>query len=374
MFIVNKVNNEAIEVEKKTFTELGFREREHLQEWIAKNPAMLREELLIIQKEFSGFEGTGERLDLLALDKNGDLVIIENKLDDSGRDVTWQALKYVSYCSALTTSEVVEIFQNYLGAGKEAESEICDFLEQDDFSEVTLNQGDQRIIFTAANFRKEVTSTVMWLMDHKIKIKCIKVTPYIYGDDIFIDTEQIIPVKDAEDYLIKLAAKKQEEMIVSETKKTRYAVRIDFWEYLLSKMNEKSDLFSNINPSNDNWLQSGNIGYGGIGYNFVTNNKKKLVRVELYMGTTSGEVNKQVFDGLYLKKEQIEADFGHKLSWERMDDKKASKIAYYLNDDISIFNDDDWEKIIDFLVKNMIKLEAAMRDELKTIISNIKSK
>ena len=61
------------------------------------------------------------------------------------------------------------------------------------------------------------------------------------------------------------------------------------------------------------------------------------MRVELYMGTSNGEVNKQVFDGFYLKKEQIEADFGNKRSWERMGDKKASKIAYYLNDDISIF-------------------------------------
>lgn len=30
---------------------------------------------------------TRECLDLLALDKDGNLVIIENKLDDSGRDV-----------------------------------------------------------------------------------------------------------------------------------------------------------------------------------------------------------------------------------------------------------------------------------------------
>ena len=49
-------------------------------------PGCLGEELLIIQKEFSGFDDTQERLDLLALDKDGRLVVIENKLDDSGRD------------------------------------------------------------------------------------------------------------------------------------------------------------------------------------------------------------------------------------------------------------------------------------------------
>lgn len=47
-----------------------------------------------VTKEFGGFEPIRvalsegrERLDLLAIDKDGNLVIIENKLDDSGRDV-----------------------------------------------------------------------------------------------------------------------------------------------------------------------------------------------------------------------------------------------------------------------------------------------
>lgn len=72
---------------------MGFREGEHFLEWISNNAESLGEELLIIQKEFSGFSDTNERLDLLVLDKQGNLVIIENKLDDSGRDVTWQAIK-----------------------------------------------------------------------------------------------------------------------------------------------------------------------------------------------------------------------------------------------------------------------------------------
>jgi hypothetical protein len=74
----------------------------------------LGEELLIIQKEFDGFQDTNERLDLLALDKQGCLVVIENKLDDTGRDVTWQALKYASYCSTLSKEQIRAIYQSYL--------------------------------------------------------------------------------------------------------------------------------------------------------------------------------------------------------------------------------------------------------------------
>ena len=55
-----------------------------MQEWISDNSYILGEKLLIIQKEFDGFSDTNERLDLLAMDENGKLVVIENKLDDSG--------------------------------------------------------------------------------------------------------------------------------------------------------------------------------------------------------------------------------------------------------------------------------------------------
>ncbi len=102
------------------------------------NPTAFGEddELLFIQKEFDGFDDTRERLDLLAIDKQGDLVIIENKLDDSGRDVTWQVLKYASYCSSLSKQQIKDIYQSYLdkkGVSENAESNISDFLDAEDF-------------------------------------------------------------------------------------------------------------------------------------------------------------------------------------------------------------------------------------------------
>ena len=96
MFKIDKSTNRITRLQNKRFSDLGFSERNHLQEWLAYQPDAFGEELLIIQKEFDGFDDTRERLDLLALDKDGNLVIIENKLDDTGRDVGWQALKYAS--------------------------------------------------------------------------------------------------------------------------------------------------------------------------------------------------------------------------------------------------------------------------------------
>ena len=39
---------------------------------------------------------------------------IENKLDDSGRNVVWQSMKYAGYCSSLKKDDIKEIFQQYL--------------------------------------------------------------------------------------------------------------------------------------------------------------------------------------------------------------------------------------------------------------------
>lgn len=62
MFTVDHQANRIKAVKSKTFSELGFTERKSLQEWLAHEPSALGEELLIIQKEFDGFEDTRNAL------------------------------------------------------------------------------------------------------------------------------------------------------------------------------------------------------------------------------------------------------------------------------------------------------------------------
>ena len=47
MFLIDKEKNEALSISKKTFQELEFKERKHLQEWICKNTDILGERLWI---------------------------------------------------------------------------------------------------------------------------------------------------------------------------------------------------------------------------------------------------------------------------------------------------------------------------------------
>lgn len=359
MYLIDKRLNRINKIQKKTFTELGFRERDHLQEWLANEPSALGEDLLIIQKEFDGFSDTKERLDLLALDKDGNLVIIENKLDDSGRDVTWQALKYVSYCSSLSKEEIRQIYQEYLskiGEKKTAEEMLNEFYDEKEYDEIVLNKGyGQRIILVASNFRKEVTSTVMWLMNYNIRIQCFRITPYQLEGDILLNIEQIIPVKDTEEYVIKMAEKSQLDEKSEDKIAGRYKVRLKFWEKYLEYFKRKSNLFDTISPTKDSWIGTGNGISSGV-YNFVIS--KSYARVEVYFSRYEKEENKFIFDTLKRHREEIEESFGDKLVWQRLNDKKATRIKYQL-DGVNIYDENDWDEMMKFMTDSMIRLEQA---------------
>ena len=214
MYLIDAQNKKIDRIDSKTFQELGFWERKDLQEWIEKTPSCLGdEELLIIQKEFDRFNDTNERLDLLALDKEGTLVVIENKRDDSGKDVCWQALKYVSYCSTLKTQQIVEIYQEYLDKyfeGTSAKDKMEEFFGIP-LTELHLNDRDQRIILVAGSFRKEVTSTALWMLNHGLRIQCFQASLFDNEGEILLDIEQIIPIKGAEEYMISMADKAKED-------------------------------------------------------------------------------------------------------------------------------------------------------------------
>lgn len=374
MYIINKDTNRISRLDEKSFKDLGFGERTHLQEWLANNPEALGEEILIIQKEFDGFNDTNERLDLLGLDKQGNLVVIENKLDDTGRDVTWQVLKYASYCSTLKKEQIKKIYQDYLDkfvSGEMAETNLIDFFDANDFAEISLNSGQtQRIIMVAGNFRKEVTSTVLWLLNYKLRIQCFKATPFQLGSQLFLDIEQIIPIKEAEDYVISMADKTQDDISTQDELKSRHLLRIEFWKELLKQYNQQTNLFQNISPSRDNWIGIG-AGISGVMINFVISNY--YARVELYISRQSRDENKFIFDDLQQRQSEIETKLGESLIWERLDTKKACRIKLELNE-VDYFNKDDWQKMFDFMANSMTKMEKVFREYVGKTKTRFKTK
>ena len=374
MFQVNRLENRLVRLEERRFADLDLRERDNLQEWLVRMPDALGEDLLIVQKEFDGFADTRERLDLLAVDKEGRLVVIENKLDDSGRDVVWQALKYVAYCSSLKKAEIIEIYQKYLDRGSEganAETNLCEFLDVEELEDVVLNAGnEQRLVLIAANFRKEVTATVLWLLGHGVRAQCFRVVPYSFGEELFIDVQQIIPTPEAADYMIGMAAKDSEEKSVQGTQKRRHTLRQAFWTNALEELRARNvSRFENISPSNEHWL-SGATGVSGCTYNLIFS--KNQARVELYLRRPVAAENKWIFDCLEEERQELEGRFGDELRWQRLDERKASRICY--SHPFDGFNDESWPEMIEWLCRHIVRLDEAFSGPLGRLNQQLRSR
>lgn len=371
MFKVNIESKQLEKVAEASFNDIQCKERKDLQEWIVSEPSVLGEDLLIIQKEFADFENTNERLDLLALDKRGNLVIIENKTDDTGKNVVWQAVKYASYCSTLLAEEIKDVFSKYIqkyGLKLNAEQAILDFLEADSLDSLKLNEeNSQRIILVAKTFRAEVLSAAYWLSNYGINISCIQIQPLKSGDEIFIDSKQILPQAEMKDFTIKLADKAKEIQQKQKALLKSEHLRSDFWEKFIPQFNAMSGLFRTISYVNrkDHWLGvSAGMG-SGIHYNFLI--CKEYCGIELAIGSSDKIHNKKVFDALIINRAEIEMGMGnYAIDWERLDNATMSRIAIR-NGDLSLYDTNSWDDIMKYLTELMILFESVMKKYISII-------
>jgi hypothetical protein len=210
ILLENRDDALSITVPPTTFAELGVLERKHLEEWIKNNPDILGTKLLLIDSEYDGFDKSDKRLDLLALDYNGKLVIIELKRDASASHADLQAIRYAAFCSSMTFDTLVSLYAAFAknGDNEEAKRSIQQFVGDVDFS--TLDD-KPRIILAAATFDTEITSCVLWLRSFGVDISCVEIAPYRMPDNrIVLAPRVIIPLPEAADYIVK-AEKKQAE-------------------------------------------------------------------------------------------------------------------------------------------------------------------
>jgi len=142
----------------------------------------------------------------------------------------------------------------------------------------------------------------------------------------------------------------------------RSAVRREFWKQLLPQIVD-TDLFSNINPTNDHWLSAG-AGISGLRYTFVVTSK--YTRIELAIVKSSKEKNKDIFKQLITDKNNIEAIFRNNLEWEELAENKMSRIKYELTD-VNLFDKADWNNMSKFLIKYVSKFESALQKSIKKL-------
>lgn len=213
-----------------TFAEIGIHERADLQRLLRAQIEVIAPDTLVITEEFGEWEDSKRRIDLLALDKDANLVVIELKRTEDGGHMDLQAIRYAAMVSAMTFSQVVESHQRFLDKhtiSGNAQERILAHLGWEEPLEDEFAQ-DVRIVLASAEFSKEMMTAVIWLNQRDLDITCMRLKPYRDGDGVLLDVQQIIPLPEAEDYRVRLRAKQDSERQSRRSQRdlTRYDVTI----------------------------------------------------------------------------------------------------------------------------------------------------
>jgi hypothetical protein len=180
-----------------SLSEQGYKE-EDLREWILESPhSILGEDILIIGREVQ-VQGIGDGIDLLGIDRDGNVVVIELKKGSLTGNVDFQSLKYAAYASYWEWGQLSDQFEKFAESkwGRELYEEDVDFNEKlESFcnDEYELN-GNQRILLVGEGIRERLDLVVRWLSDREVEISVLEVEMLADGDQLYLDTEQIIPI------------------------------------------------------------------------------------------------------------------------------------------------------------------------------------
>jgi len=295
--------------------ELWKHEQYDFSEWLSKkeNIENLNEILGLTLIDISKETYVGAyRCDLFAKDETtGIKVIIENQLEVSNHD---HLGKIITYASGLDAKVVVWIV-------KEA--------------------------------REEHRSAIEWLNNNtnsNVNFFLIEIHAYKIGES---DPAPMFQVVEQPNDFIKnnKSTNRDESMNKSQSQ------RIEFWNQFNNVVIERGKPFNIRKATTDHWYNVA-IGTSDAHIDITLVNKDSLIGVELYITD-----NKELFDKLYEKKEEIERDLGFSLDWRRLDNSKASRIVYHIKglnfDDHSNYNE---------LMNKTIDLAVLMRNVFKKYI------
>jgi hypothetical protein len=221
-----------IALKETSFSSANVHERRDLQRLLRENIEVIAPGTLVISEEFGEWEDSRRRIDLLGLDKDANLIVIELKRTEDGGHMELQSIRYASMVSTMTFERAAEVFGRYLSTlGKQEQDPsamMLDFLGWDKPDEDLFGQ-DVRIILASGEFSKELTSTVLWLIEHTIDIRCVRLKPYDLGGRILVDVQQIIPLPEVQEYQVQIRDKvrKEREARTSGVDFTRFDIRID---------------------------------------------------------------------------------------------------------------------------------------------------
>lgn len=303
-------------LEEVDIRELWKHEQYDFSEWLSKkeNIENLNDILGLTLVDISKETYVGSyRCDLFAKDETtGIKVIIENQLEMSNHD---HLGKIITYASGVDAKVVVWIV-------KEA--------------------------------REEHRSAIEWLNNNtnsNINFFLIEIHAYKIGNSDNAPMFQVI--EQPNDFI-----KNNKSINSNDTMNKSQSQRLEFWNQFNNVLVERGKPFNVRKATTDHWYNVA-IGTSDAHIDITLVNKDSVIGVELYITD-----NKEFFDKLYQRKDEIENDLGFKLDWRRLNNSKASRIVTFIKglnfDDHSNYNE---------LMNQTIDLAVLMRDTFKKYIN-----
>ncbi|PRY80133.1 DUF4268 domain-containing protein [Alkalibacterium olivapovliticus] len=252
------------------------------------------------------------RCDLVAIDEPTDTkVIIENQLEDSNHD---HLGKIITYASGL-------------------DAEV--------------------IIWIVKNAREEHRSAIEWLNNNMVKdinFFLIELRAYRIGDSLPAPKFEI--VEQPNDFIKSTKSTKSDsDMNRSQSE------RLNFWTIFNEVVVNKGHPFNARKPSTDHWYNI-SIGTSEASISISLVNQSGYIGVELYIRD-----NKEMYDELYLEKDNIESLLSFPLEWQRLNNRKASRIITKI-EDLDFDNHSNYYELMDDVISKVIAMRKVFKEYL----------
>jgi hypothetical protein len=306
-------------LERVPIRELWKHEERGFSRWLFEHPELLRE-TLGFGLEFTEREKWigAFKVDLVGETDSGELLIVENQLGPSDHDHLGKLLTYAMNLGAKAAVWIV-----------------------------TEGRPEHVLAISALN---ESTPADM-------AFYLLRVDTYRIGDS------------PAAPLLTLIVGPSENSKAIGKEKKEhaeRHVLRLKFWEQLLKRAAAQGLLLhANRAPVKELWLGAG-AGRGGFTWTYLVY-MDGTTAVELYIDTGDGDRNKSYFDQLYGKRNKIESDFRGALEWERLDEKRASRIRSWQTVGGLRDPEDKWPAIHDAMIDAMRRLSAAIKPHMDTL-------
>lgn len=143
----------------------------------------------------------------------------------------------------------------------------------------------------------------------------------------------------------------------------------NYFQSLIDELRNKYKFTNAKIAQPQNWY-SFSSGIQGILYSTVFSQGGKA-KTEVYLDRGDQEINKTLFDKLWEKEEEINKEFGSQLEWERLDEKRASRIAIY-RDGVIDSSDSELEEIRKWHIENLLNFKKVFPAKIKNGLKSIR--